>query len=56
MDTKQEEDSDMSSLDTKEKSWSADVELVLTDILGQYFHKQHQKHLISGILFISRIF
>ena len=23
---------------------------------GPYSHKQHQKHLISGILFISRIF
>ena len=34
MDTKQEEDSDMSSLEIKEKSWSADVKLVLTDILN----------------------
>ena len=33
MDTKEDE-SEMSSLDTKEKSWSADVELVLTDILN----------------------
>jgi hypothetical protein len=33
MDTK-EEDSDVSSLDTKEKSWSSDVELVLNDILN----------------------
>jgi hypothetical protein len=33
MDTKEDE-SKMSSNDTKEKSWSADLELVLTDILN----------------------